>query len=97
MNLNIGDFCFLIDLTPHFVNDAGHWWREHSPLNKQPKMKITIEITEAEANGIKDYLREVGDIEQPTKEDIKREIDGIVKGYFQAQQSSLTDYINKYL
>lgn len=60
-------------------------------------MTIKIELTEAEVKGLKDYLREVGDIENPTKEDIQIEIQGILSGYFQAQQSSLSEYINKYL
>lgn len=59
-------------------------------------MKITIEITEAQVKGLKDYLREVSDIESPKKEDIRIEVQGIVSGYFQAQHSSLTDYIQKY-
>lgn len=59
-------------------------------------MKITIEINDAEVKGLKDYLREVGNIENPKKEDIQSEVQGIVSGYFQAQQSSLTEYINKY-
>ena len=57
-------------------------------------MKITIEINDYEVKGIKNYLKEVDGNDKPTKDDIKREIDGIVKGYFQAQNSSLTDYIN---
>ena len=57
-------------------------------------MKITLEINDYEVKGIKNYLKEVDGNDKPTKEDIRREIDGIVKGYFQAQHSSLTDYIN---
>ena len=43
-------------------------------------MKITIELTEAEVKGLKDYLKEVsGDINPKiSKEDIKQEIQGIV-------------------
>jgi hypothetical protein len=59
-------------------------------------MKITIEISDAQVKGLKDYLREVGDIENPKKEDIRLEVQNIVSGYFQAQHSSLTDYIQKY-
>ena len=42
-------------------------------------MKITIELTEAEVKGLKDYLKEVsGDINPKiSKEDIKQEIQGI--------------------
>jgi len=60
-------------------------------------MKITIELSEAQVKGIKDYLKEVGDIASPKKEDIALEVRGIVEGYLQAPQSALTDYINKYL
>lgn len=60
-------------------------------------MKIIIELNDAQVKGIKDYLREVGDIDSPKKEDITTEVRGIVDSYLQAPQSSLTDYINKYL
>lgn len=59
-------------------------------------MKITIELTEAQEKGIKDYLREVADIPNPKKADVQSECKHILNGYFQAQHSSLTDYINKY-
>lgn len=59
-------------------------------------MTVTIQLTEAQVKGLKDYLREVADIENPKREDIQCEVRSIVTGYFQAQQSSLTDYINKY-
>lgn len=59
-------------------------------------MKITITLTDAEVKGIKDYLREIGDIESPKKEDIQSEVQHTVSGYLQAPQSALTDYINKY-
>ena len=60
-------------------------------------MKITIELTEVQVKGIKDYLRDVADVENPKKEDIQMEIRGIIDGYLQAPQSALTDYINKYI
>lgn len=59
-------------------------------------MKITIEIDEAEVNGLKDYIKQSDGIDNPKKEDIRREVQGIVNGYFQAQNSALTDCINKY-
>lgn len=59
-------------------------------------MKIIIELSEAEVNGLKDYIRESEGIDNPKKEDIQREVTGIVNGYFQAQNSALTDCINKY-
>lgn len=60
-------------------------------------MKVAIELTEAQVKGIKDYLREVADIENPKKEDVQMEVKGIIDSYLQSQHSSLTDYINKYL
>lgn len=60
-------------------------------------MKITIELTEAEVKGLKDYIRESEDIKIPKKKDIQREIRGIVSGYLQSQHSALTDYIQKYV
>lgn len=60
-------------------------------------MKITIELTPAQVKGIKEYLREVSDIETPKKEDIQREVAGIIDGYLQAPQNALSDYINKHL
>lgn len=60
-------------------------------------MKIIIELTEAEVKGLKDYIRESEDITAPKKEDIQREIQGIVSGYLQSKNSSLTDCIQKYV
>jgi len=58
-------------------------------------MKITIELTEAEVKGLKAYLKDVnGDGEPVTKEDIKREIQGIVSGNLQA--GAVEDYINQF-
>lgn len=59
-------------------------------------MKITIELTEAEVKGIKAYLKEVGDIEKPNKDDIKTEIQGIISSYLQSPQCSLADYVTQY-
>lgn len=59
-------------------------------------MKITIELTEAQVKGIKEYLREVCDIAIPKKDDIIIEVKGIVNGYMQAQHNSLADYVMKY-
>lgn len=58
-------------------------------------MKITIELSDAQVRGMREYLKEVGDIEKPNREDIKREVDGIVQGYLSAPQSALTDYIKQ--
>lgn len=59
-------------------------------------MKITIELTEAEVKGLKDYLKEVsGDINPKiSKEDIKQEIQGIVSSSLQT--GAILDYISKY-
>lgn len=35
-------------------------------------MKITIELTKAEVDGIKDYLKEVDGLEKVTKKDIEQ-------------------------
>lgn len=59
-------------------------------------MKITITLTDAEVKGIKDYLREVGDIDNPNKEDIKQFIDGVVQA-IHAPQESVSTFIKKYL
>jgi hypothetical protein len=56
-------------------------------------MKITIELTDAQAKGIKSYLRDVGSIANPTKKDVQEEVNAIVQSYLQAQQSAVTDYI----
>lgn len=49
-------------------------------------MKITIEISDAEVKGLKSYLKEVDSDVNPkiTKEDIKREIQGIVSSSLQS-------------
>lgn len=59
-------------------------------------MKITIELTEAQVKGIKEYLKESSDIEKPSKSDVVTEVKGILDTYFQSQHSALTDYIQKY-
>lgn len=66
-------------------------------INAPVRMKITIDLTEAEVKGIKDYLREVADIPKPGKKDIQSEMQHTISGYLQAPQSALTDYINKHL
>jgi hypothetical protein len=58
-------------------------------------MKITINLTEAEVKGIKEYLKEIGDVEKPTKEDIKQFIEGYVST-IHAPSESVNDYISKY-
>jgi len=59
-------------------------------------MKITIELTEAQVKGLKEYLKETsGDINHTiSKEDIKREVFGMVN--CELQSGAVCDYISKY-
>lgn len=60
-------------------------------------MKVSIELTEAEVKGIKDYLKELDGIEKPTKGDIQRAMQGEISALLQAPHSALFDHIQKYL
>jgi hypothetical protein len=55
--------------------------------------KITIELTNYEYQGIKDYLKSVDCIENPTKADIQKEIQNLVSSNLQT--GAVWDYINK--
>jgi len=57
-------------------------------------MKITIELSEAEVKGLKDYLREVCDI-KPTKENIIIECGSLLSATLSS--GSVGDYIQKYI
>lgn len=59
-------------------------------------MKITIELSEAQINGIKEYIKDTnGEINQKiTKKDIQAEIMGIVS--CDLQTGAVSDYILKY-
>jgi len=59
-------------------------------------MKITIELSDAEVKGLKQYLLEVGDIDKPNKEDITNEIQSIVTGNLHATQIAVSDYIREF-
>jgi len=59
-------------------------------------MKITIELSDAQVKGIKDYLKEVGDIPSPKKSDIKSLVDSYAHGCLEAPQEAVSGYINKY-
>lgn len=59
-------------------------------------MKITIELTDAEIQGIKDYLREVGEVEKPTKADIQIFCSNELNACLQAPQCAVADYIAQY-
>ena len=62
-------------------------------VQKQNNMKITIELTNTEVKGIKQYLKDLG--EENSKEDIKIFIQGIVSGTINAPQESVSHYINQ--
>jgi len=59
-------------------------------------MKIQIELTRAQVRGIREYLESVSPDIDPkiTKEDIVREIGGMVSG--ELQNGCIYDYIKKY-
>lgn len=59
-------------------------------------MKVTIELTEQEVRGIKEYLKDSDGNDKVSKQDIKTYIGGIVSGTIHAPQESVSDYINKY-
>lgn len=60
------------------------------------KMKITIELTDAEVKALKAYLKELSHDINPviTKEDIKLEVSGMVSGAMQT--GSLGDYYRQF-
>lgn len=55
-------------------------------------MRITIELTDAEAKGIKAYLKELEG--ENSKESVKVFIQGIVSGTINAPQEAVSGYIN---
>lgn len=59
-------------------------------------MTISIKLTENEVKALKAYLKEVSPDINPkiTKEDIKREIDGMINSEMQA--GALGDYYRKF-
>jgi len=57
-------------------------------------MKITIELTEAEVKGLKDYLKEVCDI-KPTKKNILIECSSLLSATLSS--GSVGDYISKHV
>ena len=61
---------------------------------KPTKMKITITLQGYQVKGIKNYLKEVRDITNPTKKDIATEIEGIVYGTLEAPRCAVADYIH---
>ena len=59
-------------------------------------MKLTIEISDAEAKGLRDYLREVGEM-KGTKAEIIAHVENIVTGIINAPQEASSNYIRKYV
>lgn len=57
-------------------------------------MKITIELTDAQVKGIKNYLSDF-DMEKITKQEIVFYIDGIVNGVLSSPHEAVSDYILK--
>lgn len=58
-------------------------------------MKITIELTDLEAKGIKQYLIDT-DGSEGTKQEIKEYIQGIISTTLSAPQEAVSSYINEY-
>lgn len=58
-------------------------------------MKISLNLTDNEVKGIKAYLMEVDGI-NPTKNDIKVYLQGIVSGTINTPQEAVSDYINQF-
>jgi len=59
-------------------------------------MRVIVELSDAEENGIKDYLREVDGIKNPKRKDVKTFIDGMVQS-IHAPQEAVSDYIKRHL
>lgn len=62
---------------------------------KNRKMKITIELTEAEVKGIKAYTKETEGT-TANRAAIVEYIQGIVSGTIHAPQEAVSDYISRY-
>ena len=58
-------------------------------------MKVTIELSEAEAKGLKEYLKDLDGI-RASKSDIQQHIQGIVSGVLNAPQEAVSDYIERF-
>ena len=58
-------------------------------------MKLTIEISDAEAKGLKAYLQEVGEM-KGTKAEIIAHIENIVSGVINSPHEATSDYINRH-
>lgn len=58
-------------------------------------MKISIELTESEVRGIKNYLQDVDGIEKPSKEDIRNFLNGIVSTTLHSPAESVANYISE--
>lgn len=56
-------------------------------------MKIQIEITPEQEKGIKEYLKDVAEVENPKKVDIQNEIQQMVDSQLSESNSSIALYI----
>jgi len=57
-------------------------------------MKFTVDITKEEYEGIKDYIKSFGAIENPKKADVQLELQGIISSYLQSN-NAISDCINR--
>lgn len=57
-------------------------------------MKITIELSPYQVQGIKNYLKETEGI-KAKKQDIEIEVKDIVSGYLQSPNCAISDYIKQ--
>ena len=58
-------------------------------------MKVLITLSPAEVTGIKQYLKDVCDVDKPNRNDIQRFVNNIVDCEIHAPQCAVSDYINK--
>lgn len=58
-------------------------------------MKITIDLSDAEIEGIRAYIQET-DGENPDRRRIIEEVQGIVSGYLHSPQNAIADYVNQF-
>lgn len=58
-------------------------------------MKVTIDLSKEQVLGIIDYLSSTGD-ENPTKDDVKTYIQGVVYSVISSPNEAVSDYISKH-
>ena len=59
-------------------------------------MIVKIKLTKAQVNGIREYLKVVDGIDNPTQKDIQSEIANICNGTFQNPHVNLSEYVQKH-